>query len=153
MGTHDAVTAEELRFVAPDDPLVAGELDLRFRVLRDPLGLGPDTVRFGFEHESLHLLAIARGEVVGCVLFHPESPTAGKLYQMAVAPERQGRGLGARLVRTLEARLIDEGIARVVLHARATAIGFYLALGYQAVGPMFDEVGIAHRRMEKGLGA
>ena len=32
----------ELRFVDPDDPLIAQELALRFRVLRDPLGLGPD---------------------------------------------------------------------------------------------------------------
>lgn len=148
----DANADAELRFVAPDAPLIARELDLRFQVLRDPLGLGPDSVRFPFEHESLHLLAIEAGEVVGCVLFHPESATSGKLYQMAVAPERQGRGLGARLVGALEARLRRDGYARVVLHARATAIGFYAALGYQAVGPPFDEVGIAHQRMEKALG-
>lgn len=143
----------ELRFVAPDDPLVAREIDLRFRVLRDPLGLGPDTVRFPYEHESLHLLAIAGGEVVGCVLFHPESATAGKLYQMAVAPERQRRGLGACLVRALESRLRGDGFRRVVLHARATAAGFYEALGYRAVGEPFDEVGIPHQRMEKALAA
>ena len=141
----------EIRFVAPDDPWVAREIELRFRVLRDPLGLGPDTVRFPFEDESLHLLAIADEAVVGCVLFHPESATAGKLYQMAVAPERQGRGLGARLVQALEARLRQDGLGRVVLHARATAVGFYAALGYRTVGATFDEVGIPHQRMEKPL--
>lgn len=149
----DADAEVDVRFVAPDAPLVARELDLRFRVLRDPLGLDPDTVHFPFEHESLHLLAIEAGEVVGCVLFHPESPTAGKLFQMAVAPERQRRGLGSRLVRTLEARLRQDGFARVVLHARATATGFYAALGYRPVGAPFDEVGIPHQRMEKALGA
>lgn len=147
----DAAVEVELRFVAPDAPLVARELDLRFKVLRDPLGLGPDTVRFPYEHESLHLLAIEGGEVVGCVLFHPESATTGKLFQMAVAPERQGRGLGARLVRTLETRLRRDGFARIVLHARAEAIGFYEALGYREVGAPFDEVGIPHQRMEKAL--
>ena len=142
----------ELRFVTPDDPLVASELDLRFRVLRDPLGLGPDTVRFPFEQESLHLLAIAEGRVIGCVLFHPESASTGKLYQMAVAPEHQARGVGARLVRALEARLAREAVRGIVLHARATAVGFYERLGYAAVGPVFDEVGIPHQRMEKRLG-
>ena len=142
----------ELRFVAPDDLLVAGELDLRFRVLRDPLGLGPDTVRFPFEHESLHLLAVAEERVLGCVLFHPESPDTGKLYQMAVAPEHQRHGVGAHLVRGLEERLVRDGFRRIVLHARVEAVGFYERLGYQALGPVFGEVGIPHQRMEKRLG-
>lgn len=140
-----------LRFVAPDDPLVAGELELRFRVLRDPLGLGPDDVRFPFEHESLHLLAVDAGEVVGCVLFHPESRDGGRLYQMAVASERQGTGLGARLLGALEARLCADGVRRVTLHARASAVGFYEKAGYRVEGAPFHEVGIEHRSMVKDL--
>jgi ribosomal protein S18 acetylase RimI-like enzyme len=139
-----------LRFVAPDDPAIEAEIALRFRVLRDPLGLPPDAVRFDFEAQSVHLLAFAGSDVVGCVLFHPEGD-AGRLYQMAVAPEHQGSGVGRRLVERLETRLRGDGIVRVELHARDAAVGFYQRLGYRNVGEPFIEVGISHQRMRKAL--
>jgi predicted GNAT family N-acyltransferase len=39
----------------------------------------------------------------------------------------------------------------MILHARATAVPFYLRLGYTVVGEPFEEVGIPHRGMEKAL--
>ena len=39
----------------------------------------------------------------------------------------------------------------MVLHARQTAVPFYLKLGYAEVGAPFQEVGIPHRCMEKPL--
>ena len=140
-----------LRFVPPDDPLVERELDLRFRVLRDPLGLGPDDVRFGFEGASLHLLALDGAAVVGCVLFHPSSPTEGRLYQMAVDEPYRGQGLGARLLEALETRVRDDGIVRIVRHARTPAVRFYERAGFQVSGEPFVEVGIEHRKMTKRL--
>ncbi|MFN7133230.1 MAG: GNAT family N-acetyltransferase, partial [Myxococcales bacterium] len=121
-----------LRFIAPEVPLYAQELELRFKVLREPLGHTRADVKFPFEAESLHLVALDGDAVVGCVLFHPQSPTGGRLFQMAVAPERQGTGLGARLVKALEAELVQRGFTEVVLHARAQVTGFYERLGYAA---------------------
>jgi len=144
----------ELRFVSPDDPLVEEELALRFRVLRDPLGLPPDAVRFGFEDESLHLLALEDGErVVGCVLFHPEATGEGRLYQMAVEESHRGRGVGRQLVQALEAALTARQIYTVNLHARDQAVGFYERLGYQRQGDAFIEVGIEHLTLVKALPA
>ncbi|MGZ6028975.1 MAG: GNAT family N-acetyltransferase, partial [Myxococcaceae bacterium] len=71
-------------------------------MLRKPLGHGREAVAFPFEAESLHLVALDGPHVVGCVLFHPEGPDSGRLFQMAIEPERQGSGLGTRLVRGLE---------------------------------------------------
>ncbi len=140
------------RFAKPSDAaLMAGEHDLRFRVLRAPLGYTRADVRFDFDDESVHLLALQDDTVVGCVLFHPESPADGRLYQMAVAPDLQGRGVGRELVRRLESRLRDLGVTRVHLHARQAAVGFYRRLGYAVEGEPFDEVGVPHRHMARAL--
>jgi len=134
------------------DPLHAEELALRWRVLRAPLGHPLEATRFPFEDESLHLLALDAGAVVGCVLFHPEGPDSGRLFQMAVEPVRQGQQLGRQLVRTLEGEVARRGFRTVTLHARDTAVGFYERMGYQVRGEPFVEVGIPHRHMRRSLG-
>jgi len=128
-------------------------MDLRWRVLRGPLGLGRDAVAFPFEAESLHLVALEAGRVVGCVLFHPEGPGTGRLLQMAVEPGRQGAGIGTRLVRALEEEVARRGFEEVTLHARDTAVGFYARLGYAPSGPPYLEVGIPHQNMRRRLPA
>jgi len=145
------MSAETLRFVGLDTPEYAQELDLRWRVLREPLGFAPDAVAFPFEAESLHLVALDAGRVVGCVLFHPEGTETGRLFQMAVEPDRQGTGLGTRLVRTLETELGRRGFREVTLHARDTAVGFYARLGYASSGPPYVEVGVPHQNMRRTL--
>jgi ribosomal protein S18 acetylase RimI-like enzyme len=142
----------ELRWVSASDPLHAEELALRWRVLRAPLGHPLEATRFPFEADSLHLLALDAGAVVGCVLFHPEGPDTGRLFQMAVEPARQGQHLGRQLVRALEAEVAKRGFRTVTLHARETAVGFYARLGYQVVGEPFVEVGIPHRHMRLAVG-
>ena len=108
---------------------------------------------FPYEGESLHLVALDQTRVVGCVLFHPEGPTTGRLFQMAVEPERQGRGLGTRLVRALEVEVAARGFREVVLHARDGAVGFYARLGYVTFGEPYMEVGIPHQNMRRTLRA
>ncbi|MET0284160.1 MAG: GNAT family N-acetyltransferase [Polyangiales bacterium] len=137
----------ELAFITPDHALYASELELRYKVLREPLGHTRADVAFPFERESLHLVAHEHGQVVGCVLFHPESAHSGRLFQMAVF--ERGQGLGARLVDTLEAELRERGFTHVHLHAREGAIGFYAKLGYAVYGEPYLEVGVPHRHMQR----
>ncbi len=141
----------ELRFITPgDDPLYDEERALRFEALRKPLGMPPGSELFPFEAESLHLVAIDAGHVIGCVLFRPQGRT-GRLFAMAVAGENRGRGVGAALVARLEQHLRNEGYEEVFLHARGHALGFYERLGYRIEGEPFEEVGIEHRLMKKDL--
>jgi predicted N-acetyltransferase YhbS len=120
-------------------------------MLRKPLGFERRATEFPFEAESLHLVAIDDGRVVGCVLFHPEGPGTGRLFQMAVEPDRQGTGLGTRLVRALEEEVARRGFREITLHARDTAVGFYARLGYAPAGPPYVEVGIPHQNMRRAL--
>jgi len=142
-----------MALISVDAPEYAQEVDLRWRVLREPLGLGRDAVAFPFETESLHLIALEAGRVVGCVLFHPEGTETGRLLQMAIEPEKQGTGLGTRLVRALEEEVARRGFTEVTLHARDTAVGFYARLGYAPFGPPYMEVGIPHQNMRRRLQA
>lgn len=140
-----------LEFITPDHPLYAQELELRYRVLRAPLGHARADVPFPFERESLHLVMLADGVLIGCVLFHPESARAGRLFQMAIEPGRQGRGLGMALVQALESELSRRGFSEVHLHARAPVAPFYERLGYARYGAPFVEVGIPHVHMRRSL--
>lgn len=140
-----------LDFIHTAHPLYTGELDLRFRVLREPLGHARGDVKFPFEEESLHLVAHEGGAVLGCVLFHPEDAHGGRLFQMAVSPALQGKGLGARLVRALEEELRRRGFRHVHLHARTPVVPFYERLGYALYGEPYEEVGIPHRNMQRDL--
>lgn len=76
------------------------------------------------------------GSIVGTICCGHDGHR-GWLYYVAVDPERQGSGLGRRLVRRAEEWLREQGILKVELMVRETnraVIGFYAALGY-AVTP------------------
>jgi GNAT superfamily N-acetyltransferase len=132
------------------DARYALELDLRYRVLRAPLGMGRHQVGFDGELEALHVIAEG-GEpsaLIGCVLFDFRS---GRLRAMAVEPAVQRKGVGVCLVRRLETEVRARGVERIALHARDTAVGFYEKLGYSVCGEPFVEVGVAHHSMVKTL--
>ncbi len=131
--------------------------ELRERVLLEPIGLTFAQFVEGWpqvDAAAEHFVAVADhptgAKVLGTALLIPgyEEPTSGKLMQMAVEPQRQGEGIGRRLVTALEARAFGElGLREVFCHARNDAMPFYERLGWAVVGGEFEEVGVAHHRM------
>jgi len=141
----------EIRCISTEDPLYSRERDLRFRVLRQPLGFEEGAEIFDFENESTHVVALEDDQVVGCVLFCPDGQGSGRLFQMAVHPKLQGQGLGRDLVRFLEVALAEQGLSEITMHAREQAVGFYERLGYSCYGQPFTELGVPHRHMRRAL--
>ncbi len=142
----------EIQLIAREDPLYAEEVELRFRILRAPLGFRREDVTYPYDDESLHFAGVEAGHVVGCAMFRPEAPREGRLLQMAVEEALQGRGLGRQIVRFLEEEVRRRGYEVVTLHARGDKVGFYEKLGYAVRGEEFVEVGIPHRHMWRRLG-
>lgn len=140
----------EFRLITTDDPLYAAERQLRLEALGRPMGLKASDLIFPYEDESLHLVALEGARLVGCVLFHPEGER-GRLYQMAVAEDLRGRGIGRDLVARLERMLRERGIGEIYLHARDLAVSFYEGIGFEIYDEPFIEVGIEHRHMRKGI--
>jgi predicted GNAT family N-acyltransferase len=68
-----------------------------------------------------------------------------------VLSELRGSGIGREILEFLMKQARARGFCKAVLHAQLTAEGFYLKSGYEPVGGVFDEAGIAHRKMERVL--
>jgi putative acetyltransferase len=86
-------------------------------------------------------VARAGGLAIGCGALRVVPPHYGELKRMYVAPERRGRGIGRRLLVTLEAAARAERLPRLALEtgiAQPEALGLYTAAGF-VDGPPFGE--------------
>ena len=127
-------------------------LVVRDEVLRKPLGLDYSEEDIAAEANQVHVIARERGEIVGTLLLRGDEGALVQMRQVAVAPKKQGRGIGQDLVKFAESLVWAERGDEIFLHAREPVIPFYEALGYERVGEMFIEVGIRHVKMRKRLG-
>ncbi len=124
--------------------------ELRNEVLRLPLGLNLYSEDLQREKEQLHFgLFDHDTELIACVIAMLQGSGKAKLRQMVVKAGYEGRGVGRRLLLSLEEMLATRGVSQLSLHARISAAGFYEKLGYVCSGEPFVEVGIPHIRMEK----
>src|SRR5690606_38806891 len=130
--------------ISQTHPCFQQTLDLRQRVLRQPLGLNLFQENLSAEQDQLIFIAEEQSLVLGCLLLQPLGQGVFKLRQMAVHPEWQGKGIGKQLMQTAEVFAGEAGAQKIILHARATALNFYEKLGYQKKGKPFVEVGITH---------
>lgn len=79
------------------------------------------------------------------------APGVAKIGRMAVKRVLRGSSLGRGVVDALLAAAVDHGYREVLLHAQASAKGFYEKSGFIVRGEPFDEVGIAHIEMFKTI--
>jgi predicted GNAT family N-acyltransferase len=100
---------------------------------------------------AFHALAILDGVAIGCGRMLEHGASEVKLGRMAVLPEFRKTGVGAHILRFLIDRARTRGFRKAILHAQLSAEGFYLKEGFNPVGGVFDEAGIAHRKMERDL--
>ncbi len=95
---------------------------------------------------AVHLLAIVDGRPMGSARIIP-GEGYGKIGRVCVLAEARGTGLGAALMREAVQECRRLGLKTARLGAQTHALGFYEALGFEAVGPVFDDAGIPHREM------
>ncbi len=140
-----------------DNPLYQQAVDLRIRVLLEPIGYTMDMLKAeipGAEEKLEHFVATVAHptgqRVIGivCLLPNYPEPRVGKLMQMAVDPQRQREGIGRALVVELERRAFGVlGLSSLFCHSRFDAVDFYRSLGWDVVGEMFMEAGVRHYKM------
>jgi len=125
---------------------------LRYEVLRKPLNLHFNEEDLKKEYLDFHIAAYVEDKIAGILLLKPsDSPTTIKMRQVAVDASLQGRGIGKAMVKFSETFVKEKGFTAIELHARETAVPFYLSLNYTIVGDRFEEVGIPHFKMVKEL--
>ncbi len=126
-------------------------IDLRHKVLREPLSLEFSCQDISIEFNSYHLACFHEDNMVGVLVLHPLEEGLVKMRQVAIDDRFQSKGLGSKLVVYSEVFSKRIGYLNIVLHARDTAVNFYKKLGYTVTETPFIEVGIPHFKMTKRL--
>jgi len=127
------------------------EIELRYKVLRQPLGLRYTKKQLDAEQDEFHFAAFDEDKLVGCLLMKSLADGVIKMRQVAVDEHYQGKGVGKALVLYSEKFASEKGFSEIILHARKTAIPFYMKLNYEIVGDEFTEVTLPHFKMKKHL--
>ncbi|MET9699213.1 GNAT family N-acetyltransferase [Streptomyces sp. NPDC006529] len=121
----------------------------------------PESIEYdAYDADAVHVLAVGPQGPLGtgrllhgaAALGKTGSPDVGSLGRLAVTRAARGLGVGAALVRAIEAEAVRLGLSAVDLGAQTHALGFYERLGYTAYGPEFDDAGMPHRAMRRPLG-
>jgi putative N-acetyltransferase (TIGR04045 family) len=106
---------------------------------RDECDLAPDT---------LHAVALDRGQVVGAVRLYPLINGYWQGDRLAVLPEARVRHLGAQLVRFAVATAGERGGHTMVARIQLANVRFFEQLGWHADGPPGPFHGVTHQPME-----
>jgi YbgC/YbaW family acyl-CoA thioester hydrolase len=102
------------------------------------------------EADACALHAVARNRLglpLAAARLVAVAPGVAKLGRMAANPLLRGAGAGRAVLDALLAAARERGDSEVMLHAQASAVGFYARHGFAARGAPFQEAGIEHREM------
>ena len=125
-------------------PSYADALCLRDEVLRKPLGLEWTNAELEDEKHCIHVVGIEETQVIATLLLRPIDAANVRMRQVAVHPNKQGLGIGAKLVSFAEELTGKLGYSGIRAHVRVPVAGFYRKLGYTISGDPFMEVTIPH---------
>lgn len=95
------------------------------------------------EPGTSHLGAFDEGRLVGIASLYRAPRVGGpgdgwRIRGMATTPAARGRGAGKALLEACRAHVAARGGGELWANARAAAIGFYTAAGFEPEGPEFD---------------
>lgn len=140
-----------LQIIDHGSPQYEQMIALRDQLLRRPLGLSINPEEMENEAGNILIGYTDDGKMEGCCMLVPLDTKTIQLRQMAVLAGLQGKGIGRVILHFAENIARDKGYKKMMMHARATAVGFYEKNGYRKKGEPFYEVTLPHYVMEKNL--
>lgn len=126
-------------------------LELRYNVLRKPLGLQFTAFDLEKDKPDAHFAIIENEQVYACLTLTFCESGRIKMRQVATKENEQRKGYGKALIAFAEQFAIDRNYNTMFCHARKTAVPFYERLGYHILGNEFIEIGLPHFEMQKIL--
>jgi len=119
---------------------------IRIRVFVREQGV-PEEIEMDRDDErAVHFIAFSGANAVGTARVVIRGGSA-KIGRMAVLKSYRKRGVGKKLLKQTIALARRRRARKIYLHAQVPVIGFYESMGFRCSGPVFDEAGIAHRKM------
>lgn len=125
---------------------------LRWQVLRAPWNQAQGSEKDELEDSAIHRIALYDEKVVACGRIHFIDESTAQIRYMAVAGEYLNKGIGSKVLNSLEQAAKDKSHKTVLLHAREASLGFYTKRGYKLIKKsylLFNEV--QHYEMQKSL--
>lgn len=126
--------------------------DMRYRILREPLGKERGSERNEGDATGIHFALYDNDELKAIARLDNAGENSAQVRFVAVESELQGKGFGRQIMEATEIAAKKSGSSKMILHARDYAVDFYLRLGYQMIEPsykLFDV--LQHYLMEKQL--
>jgi len=100
----------------------------------------------------MHSYVVCDGEkIIGCGSIGPywDKTDESCLFTIFVDPSLQGRGIGRKIIETLEQDELFLRSKRIEIPASATAVGFYKKMGYDHKDGLAVQDEEGHYKMEK----
>ena len=121
---------------------------IRFQVFVAEQRVPADIELDEMDAQCVHAVAYENGAPIATGRLLPD----GRIGRMAVLKAWRRRGVGSAILAALIDAARRRGDAKIELSAQVHAVPFYLARGFQPVGPVYEEAGISHQAMTKALG-
>jgi predicted GNAT family N-acyltransferase len=111
--------------------------DLRYRILREPLGKERGSERNDGDETGIHFALAENNVLIAVARLDRLNESVCQARFVAVESHLQGKGYGRKIMTALENEAQDLGYQKLILHARDYALPFYERLGYILVGPSY----------------
>ncbi len=134
----------ELTHFSPLEPSI---LQIRFEVFVAEQGVDPSLEVDGRDPECVHAIAYDEDKPIGTGRLLPD----GHIGRMAVLKEHRSKGVGQKILLKLVEAAREKGWKQVELSSQIQAVAFYERFGFQRLGDVYVEAGIAHVDMRLDL--
>jgi predicted GNAT family N-acyltransferase len=111
--------------------------DLRYRILREPLGKERGSERNEGDETGNHFALAENNVLIAVARLDHVDETVCQARFVAVESHLQGKGYGRKIMTALENEARNLGYQKLILHARDYALPFYEKLGYTLIGPSY----------------
>ena len=124
--------------------------NLRYRILREPLGKPRGSERNDGDATGIHL-ALYDGAVLRAIArLDQAEPKVSQTRFVAVDASTRGKGYGRIIMKAAEKKSQELGNEKMILHARDYALDFYLKIGYTNIEKSYKLYDVLqHYLMEK----
>ena len=111
--------------------------DLRYRILREPLGKERGSERNEGDETGMHFALYENQELLAVARLDKVDENTCQARFVAVESHLQGKGYGKKIMQAIEHEATKLNYTKLILHARDYALPFYEKLGYSLVGPSY----------------
>ena len=120
-----------LNIVSPQDHIdFENYFNLRWEILRKPLGGSLSSVKDNLEDKSYHLMALFENKIIGVGRLHNLDSNWCQIRYMGVLNAYRSREVGSEILKKIENYAKNNNKKYILLHARESALNFYIKNQY-----------------------